>query len=104
MKNKTEFTTEWLRIAGFIGNMDDIQKDESDVFSYRELMDYNGIKEIKIHIVIDLVVPTASRILFQYVKNGYLKEKSYKGEITSPKVLGKLLDIIYPECRIVKFI
>ena len=103
MKNNTKFDIDWLRQKGFIGNRDTGDEvdpacpEESEIFRYRELMDYEGCKEIKILIVIDLVIPTASSITYHFNPRGSLKSREYSGDITSPEMLIKLLEIIYPE-------
>lgn len=102
--NKTEFDVKWLRQMGFIGNwdigdeVDPADPEKSDRFTYRELMDYDGYKEIKVLIVIDLVIPAASRIYFQYCNShGTLQHREYVGDIMSRDMLILLLEAIYPE-------
>ena len=104
IKNNTEFDIDWLRGKGFIGNwdtgdeVDPADPEKSDRFTYRELMDYDGYKEIKVSIIIDLVIPGASRIYFQYRNShGGLKHREYNGDIMSKEMLISLLDVIYPE-------
>ena len=91
IKNNTDFDVKWLRQNEFLGN-------ESGTFRYRELMDFNGSKEIKVLITIDLETPSVSRIFFQYCdSHGYLEHCEYIGEIMSKEKLILLLDAIYPE-------
>jgi hypothetical protein len=104
VKNNTEFDINWLRSKGFIGNwdtgdeVDPADPEKSEVFTYRELMDYEGYKEIKVFIAIDIVIPGTSRIYFQY-RNSHnsLKHREYNGDIMSKEMLILLLKAIYPE-------
>lgn len=103
MKNNTKFDIDWLRQKGFVGNwdtgdeIDPADPKKSDRFCYREIMDYEGYKEIKILIIIDLLIPSASNITYHFIPHGSLKTREYNGDITSPEMLIKLLEIIYPE-------
>ena len=101
IKNKTEFDVKWLRQMGFVGENDCIESvipRKSEVFRYRETMDYEGYKEIKVLITIDLVIPAASRIYFQYCNShGTLQHREYVGDIMSRDMLILLLEAIYPE-------
>ena len=103
MKNNTKFDIDWLRQKGFVGNCDigdevnSACPEKSETFRYREIMDYEGYKEIKIFIVIDLALPSASNITYHFISHGILKRREYNGDITSPEMLIKLLETIYPE-------
>lgn len=82
IKNKTEFDIDWLRQKGFVGNKDcseSVIHRKSEVFGYREFMNFIGRREIKVLITIDLVIPVASRIFFQYCDSyGCLKRCEYE--------------------------
>ena len=103
MKNNTYFDIDWLRSKGFVGNYDTGDEvdpacpEKSEIFRYRELMDYEGYKEIKILIVIDLAIPPASGITYHYNPHGSLKTREYNGDITTKEELIKLLEVICPE-------
>lgn len=101
IKNNTEFDIKWLRQKGFVGENDcseSVIPRKSEVFRYKELMDYDGYKEIKVLITLDLVRPTTSRICFQYCdSHGSLKHREYNGDIMSPEMLILLLEAISPE-------
>ncbi len=103
VKNNTEFDIDWLRSKGFVGNRDTGDEvdpacpEKSETFRYRELMDYEGYKEIKILIEIDLRIPAVSSILYHYNPFGSLKTREYNGDITSKEMLILLLEAICPE-------
>jgi len=90
-RNNTDFDVKWLRQNEFLNN-------ESGMFRYRELMDFNGSKVIKVLITIDLEIPSVSGIFFQYCdSHGHLEHCEYNGEIISKKKLILLLKAIYPD-------
>jgi hypothetical protein len=106
LKNNTKFDIDWLRRKGFIGNcdigdeVDPACPEKSERFRYRETMDFDGYKEIKISITLDLVIPSSSRVYYNYIDHGYLKTKEYSGAISSKDELVALLNVMCPELAV----